>query len=472
MKHSDSTISKRQEIGRGLRIGVNQHGERMDYDTLGSEFFDINSLTVIASESYDSFSKQLQEEILDSVKGRPSKLEVSVLKDRVFKNDQGEKITITESLSQDIIFTFRDAGYLDTERKITEKLVQDIEQKTFTVPVQLEKFKDQVAEFMMGMYATSTYKPTENGLDGPLPKTLTPNENFAKKEFQELWNKLKVKTAYKVEFDTNELIKNTVDAINKELHVRRVSVTVRTGGQNDEINETALRGGETLNLVGHTTEYIDTLLGSVTYDLVSDISKNAHITRKTTASILSKISLDTFTQFKINPEDFIKQASRIINEQKAATLINKITYHQIKEEYTDDIFTINNFSGSLKENILEVKKHVYDYVKTDSQIERTFAEALDSADDEIVVYAKLPSGFKIPTPIGNYNPDWAIVFNRDTVKHVYFIAETKGSMSSMQLKKAESLKIEYARKHFELLESDHVKYDVVATYEDLRQKVL
>ena len=214
------------------------------------------------------------------------------------------------------------------------------------------------------------------------------------------------------------------------------------------------------------------VLSSIKYDLIDEVSKNARITRKTSALILSGINIDKFAQFKVNPEDFIMQVSRIINDQKAVTLINNIKYDKTKEVHEDNIFTINNFSGSFKENILKVKKHIYDYVKTDSNIEKKFAENLDIAENKICVYAKLPSGFKIPTPVGDYNPDWAIVFNSDNVKHVYFIAETKGSMSTMQLKKLEELKIGYARKHFALLKDEDVEYDVVSTYDDLLNKII
>ena len=151
-------------------------------------------------------------------------------------------------------------------------------------------------------------------------------------------------------------------------------------------------------------------------------------------------------------------------------LINNIIYSKTEKTYSDDIFTINNFQGSLSENILEVKKHVYDYLKTDSKIERAFATDLESG--EILVYAKLPNDFKIPTPVGNYNPDWAIVFDTADVKYVYFIAETKGSMESLQLKEIETRKINYAKKHFDALGHADIKYDVIKTYQDLRDKVL
>ena len=211
-------------------------------------------------------------------------------------------------------------------------------------------------------------------------------------------------------------------------------------------------------------------LSVVKYDLIAEITKKTNLTRKTIVEVLKGINKEKFFQFKVNPEDFIRQVANIINQQKAATLIEHIVYSKIDQVYSDEIFTINNFNGSLKENILEVKKHIYDYVKTDSKIERTFAEELETGD--VLVYAKLPNGFKIPTPVGNYNPDWAIVFDKKDVKYIYFIAETKGSMDSMQLKMIEDLKIQYARKHFEALKEDNIKYDMVDSYKELMDKVM
>lgn len=473
LRHVDADGRKRQEIGRGLRIAVNQKGDRMDYETLGLEFFDINALTVIANESYDSFAKQLQKEILDSISDRPTKLEVSVLKGRLLINDVGEKFTIDETTSMKIIMSFMQNGYIDNDFKIQESLIEAIENKTFQVPEGLDIFKDQVSEIILDIYATNTYKPTENDLDNQLPNILSPNENFAKKEFQELWKKLKVKTVYTVDFDTDELIKNSIDVINRTLNVKKVIIHITGGEQVDELTEITLRNKDTLSKTINQIEKTASILSSIEYDVIDEIAKNTYITRKTSALILSKISIDKFAQFKENPEDFIKQVSRIINEQKATTLINKIKYDFSKENpYEDDIFTINNFSGSLKENILEVKRSIYNHIKTDSEIERKFAKDLDHAEDKVCVYAKLPSGFKITTPIGNYNPDWAIVFNSDDVKHVYFIAETKGSMSTMQLKKSEELKIGYAKKHFALLKDEGIEYDIISTYDDLLNKII
>jgi type III restriction enzyme len=220
------------------------------------------------------------------------------------------------------------------------------------------------------------------------------------------------------------------------------------------------------------TERAESLLGSLKYDLGCRNCQRTNLTRKTIVNILQGLRQDTFHNFRVNPESFIQGVSNIINSEKAATLINNIVYSKTDKTYDDSIFTINNFKGSLTKNILEVKKHVHNYVKTDSDIERKFAADLEC--EEVLVYAKLPggpNGFKIPTPLGNYNPDWAIVFNTDKFKYVYFIAETKGSMETLQLKEIEQKKISYAKKHFEALGHADIKYDVIDSYQALRDKI-
>jgi len=247
-------------------------------------------------------------------------------------------------------------------------------------------------------------------------------------------------------------------------------VRITTGGQKAAIDEASLKSGTSM-VKGRDEVYeANSLLGAVKYDLVAEIAKETKLTRKTVVNILSKLREDTFHNFKVNPESFIKEVSKIINDEKAASLINNIVYSKTDQTYTDEIFTVNNLKGSLSENILEVKKHVYDYVKTDSKTERQFATDLETG--EVLVYAKLPNDFKIPTPVGNYNPDWAIVFDTDKFKYVYFIAETKGSMDSLQLKEIEKRKINYAKKHFESLGHLDIKYDVITTYQDLRDMVM
>jgi type III restriction enzyme len=365
---------------------------------------------------------------------------------------------------------FTQKGYIDNDFKVTDTLVEAIDKNTFTTISELDNHKEEFAEIITKIHEVDTFKASSNAKADNLPKTLEVNDNFAKKEFQALWSKIKVKTLYDVDFDTNELIDKSVGAIDSQLNVRKVTVHIATGEQKEGMSSETLKTGGSFGKTKQQTYKTASILGNTTYDLIKEIAKNAHITRKTATAILTQIKPTSFVQFKENPEHFISEVSRLINEEKATTLINNITYHKTEDTYSDDIFTVNNFSGSLQENVLEVQKHIYDYVKTDSKIERKFAQELDSG--EAMVYAKLPSGFKIPTPVGNYNPDWAIVFETKETKHVYFIAETKGSMSTLQLKGAEKLKIEYARKHFAKLGTDNIKYDVVATYDDLTNKIL
>ena len=471
LKHSQSTISKRQEIGRGLRICVNSQGERMDSSVLESDFFNINTLTVVASESYDSFAKELQNEIVKSLSDRPIKLSTSILLNRIITNEKGQKYEFDNDTAMDFIFSLKMNGYLDDKYFITEDLIKDIEEDKFQVPESIQPFKFEVAKILQQIYQTKNYSATGDERKNNIKEAiLQPNENFAKQEFKDLWNKIKVKTVYEVDFDSQELIDNCVQRIDNELEVKLVMIKVTQGSQADKIDADALRSGTSLTKGKSYVNKADSLLGSLKYDLLNEILMETNLTRKTIAKILKGIRQDKFYQFKVNPEDFIKKVSEIINEEKSTTLINNITYSKIDQVHEDNIFTINNFQGSLEENVLKVKKHIYDYVKTDSQTERKFAQDLETG--QVAIYAKLPRGFYIPTPIGNYNPDWAIVFDTDSFKYIYFIAETKGSMKTLQLKEIEKLKINYAKKHFEALNNSNVKYDVITNYQDLMDKVV
>ncbi|MBP7652159.1 DEAD/DEAH box helicase family protein [Candidatus Dependentiae bacterium] len=474
LKHSQSDISRRQEIGRGLRICVNSKGERMDSSLLEGEFFDVNKLTVVASESYDSFAKELQNEIVESLSERPVKLTIDVLNNLVLKNDKGEKFIFDNKSSMDFIFDLKTKGYVNDNYQITETLIKDIEDKKYEAPKKLQGFETCVAELMQKIYTTANFKASENeNINNINEIILKPNDNFAKKEFQDLWKKIKIKTVYEVDFDSEELIKKSTESINKNLKVKKILINITFGEQQDKIDESSLKSGESMKKQKNITEKADSLLGALKYDLVGEIAKETNLTRRSIVNILQNLSEDVFHNFKVNPESFIHGVVNLINSEKAATLINNIVYSKTDKTYDDSIFTINNFKGSLAKNILEVKKNVHSYVKTDSEIERKFANDLEC--EEVLVYAKLPrgqNGFQIPTPVGNYSPDWAIVFDTNNFKYVYFIAETKGSMESLQLKEIEQKKISYAKKHFEALGHKDIKYDVIDSYQSLRDKIM
>ncbi|MBZ0181768.1 MAG: DEAD/DEAH box helicase family protein [Melioribacteraceae bacterium] len=471
LKHSESTISKRQEIGRGLRICVNNNGERMDVSVLENEFFDMNTLTVVASESYDSFARELQKEIIDSLSERPIVLTVDVLKGRVLKNSKGEKFVFDDKSAMKFIIELTKKEYLDDDFKLTDKVIEDIEKDTILIPKDLEEFKPQVINLIQNIYTTANFKATEDDRENNVSEAeLKPNENFYKDEFKDLWNKIKIKTVYEVDFNSDELIEKSINAINAKLEVKRVLVTITEGEQKDQLDENNLKSGNSMIKKKDIAERTESLLGALKYDLVAEIARETNLTRKTIVKILQGLKELVFANFRVNPESFIREVSRLINGEKAATLINNITYSKLEESYDDTIFTVNNFKGSLSKNIIEVKKHIYNYLKYDSDIERDFATDLEAG--EVFIYAKLPSGFKIPTPVGNYNPDWAIVFDTDKFKYVYFIAETKGSLESLELRGKEEQKIDYARKHFEALGHANIKYDVITSYKDLREKVM
>jgi type III restriction enzyme len=301
------------------------------------------------------------------------------------------------------------------------------------------------------------------------------NPNFEKKEFQKLWKKINHKAVYTVEFDSKELIEKSITILNENLRVAKLQFRITTGTQKENMNTHDLGSGQSFgNKITETQDWKESVESRVRYDLIGKIAENVNLTRRTVAEILCRLESIVLKQFQQNPEQFISEACRLIQEQKATVIIEHLSYDTLEEKYNTDIFTSPQLKTNFAQASARLKRHIYDYVVSDSKVEKEFAEALD-VSEEVVVYAKLPRGFSIPTPVGNYNPDWAISFKEGVVKHIYFVAETKGSMSSMQLKQIENAKIKCARKFFELLaqkNSKHpVRYDVVTTYDKLMDVV-
>lgn len=467
LKHSNSEISKRQEIGRGLRICVNNNGDRMDSSILEDEFFNINTLTVVASESYDSFARALQMEMAETLSSRPKNFLQEYFIDKVLTNENGDKYVFTQEHYQDFLIYNIDCKYVDKENNyiITDKFIEDLENDTIEVMPDLVPFKYQITSLVKRLYLNNNDDLIKDARRENV-KMLAPNANFMKKEFQELWNKINVKTIYEVDFNTKELIQKAVDAINSKLYVNKMRVKITEGTQKETITAVSVNSGESMvSQKSHTKTIDDFSESQIKYDLVGEITRDTGLTRKTVIKILSNIRSTVFLCYQYNPEEFIRKVVNLINDEKATIIIDGITYHKTEQKYSNDIFTINNVGGELGKNAFDVKKNIYDFLITDSKNEINFAKNLELGD--VTVYAKLPSGFKIPTPVGNYNPDWAIVFDNSTFKYVYFIAETKGSMSSMELREVEKSKIECARKHFECLNNSDVKYDAVDSYEKL-----
>jgi type III restriction enzyme len=464
LKHSDNTVSRRQEVGRGLRLSVDQNGDRMDNPAV---VHDINVLTVVASESYKNFVAGLQKEIADTLTSRPRKATEAYFTGKTITTDAGP-VEITPASAKQIYRYLLKNDYSDDADQITSAYHQAKEAGTLAaLPDELKAHADQIFQIIDSVFSDAQLPKVE---DGRKPKTNPLNENFEKKEFQELWRRINQKAVYRVEFDSEELVRKCVSALDSQLRVTPLQYTVQTGVQGDGLTDEQLKAGDGFALTGSTTERGGSVHSLVKYDLLGKIAENTEITRKTAAEILTGVQASVFGQFKENPEHFIAEATRIIAEQKATMVIERLAYDGLAERYEVDIFTANQTGQDFSKASAKLKRHVYDYVVTDSEIERKFADELDTAS-EVVVYAKLPRGFLITTPVGDYNPDWAISFKEGSVKHIYFVAETKGTMSSMKLREIENTKIACARKFFDEIgrrvTEDQVKYDVVTSYEKL-----
>lgn len=468
LKHSDSTISRRQEVGRGLRISVNQHGDRMDNP---ATVHDVNVLTVVAGESYKDFVGNLQREISDSLSARPRKADESYFTGKVITTETG-KVEIRSDQAKHIEFYLIQNGYVDVDRNITEKYH---EAKTggalAPLPPELAPHAEQIFGLIDSVFSESQLPDVG---DDRKPKTNPLNANFEKKEFKALWSRINQKAVYRVEFDSDELISNSIRTLDKELRVRPLTYLVQKGEQLGQATYDQIKSGQAFKVQETSTEFGTSAHSMVTYDLLGKIAENTQLTRKTIAEILSGIQAAVFKQFRQNPEHFISEGSRLINEQKATIIIERLSYDALATTHDIAIFTAGQNRQDFTKATDKLKNHIYDYAITDSKVEREFVKELDTST-EVVVYAKLPKGFLIPTPVGDYNPDWAITFKEGSVKHIYFVAETKGSLSSLELRAIEKAKIKCARKFFteinRKIDPEHVKYDVVDSYGKLMEIV-
>ncbi|MEX2375573.1 MAG: DEAD/DEAH box helicase family protein [Dehalococcoidia bacterium] len=464
LKHSDNKISRRQEVGRGLRLSVDQHGDRIDHPAI---VHDINVLTVVASESYRDFVDGLQKEISEALSSRPRRADESYFTGKTIATEDGP-VEITPAMARQIYRYLLKNDYTDDADQIAPAYHEAKEAGALApLPDELQTYGEQIFQLVDSVFSDAKL-PTID--DGRRPKTNHLNDNFTKKEFQELWGRINRKAVYRVEFDSAELVSTCISALDRQLRVTPLQYTVTSGAQRDSITDEQLRGREGFSITQTRTDYGKSVHSLVRYDLIGKVAENVQLTRTTVAEILSGIENAVFAQFRQNPEHFLAEASRIIAEQKATMIIERLTYDEVDDRYEVDIFTANQGGQDFSKAGEKLKKHVYDYVVTDSDVERRFVENLDTSS-EVVVYAKLPRGFLIPTPVGDYNPDWAISFREGNVKYIYFVAETKGSMSSLKLREIEKTKIDCARKFFDEVSQritrDQVKYDVVTSYEQL-----
>lgn len=472
LKQSSSEVRKRQEVGRGLRLCVNQDGERMDANVLGNDVHSVNVLTVIASESYDSFAKGLQTELAEAVANRPVAVTADLFKGKVICDVHGNEQVVDGETAQAIYFDMVVNGYVDKKGALTDKYYADKANNAVKVAEEVADCADAVLSIVDSIYDSRAMQP-ENARDKNVELQVDP-EKLAMPEFKALWQKISPKSVYVVGFDTEELVEKAISSLNRNLRVSKIFFKVELGTMNEIQSKEALLEGTSFvkekSGTYNTARRIHAS-NSVKYDLVGKLVAETGLTRKAVVEILTGIEKAVFEQFKDNPEEFIIKAADLINDEKATAIVQHITYNMLDERYDTDIFTEPTIKGKLGANAMKAQRHLYDHIVYDSTNERDFASELDTNTD-VAVYVKLPDSFYISTPVGHYNPDWAIAFYEGTVKHIYFVAETKGSMRSMQLRRIEESKIHCAREHFKAISGDNVVYDVVDSYETLLNKVM
>lgn len=466
LKDSDNQTKKRQEVGRGMRLCVNQNGERQDESVLHGGVFEVNELTVIASESYNSFAAKLQIEIADAVGDRPQKVNTQLFLDLLVTNANGEQKHLTDDDAQDLTFTLRMKGYITKEGQLTLQFHDDKQQGKLDFG-DYNDYKQDIIRKLDTVFNPDAVKP-ENARK--VREAHFDTQKFERKEFQELWRRINHQTYYTVDFKTDELINKAVIMLDNHLKVSDIQLRMVTGTLDCIGSKQQLEQGMAMSITDSQTISVHEEIGNeVRYDLIGKLVENTELTRKAVVTILKKISPKTFSQFKVNPEEFIIKSSNIINECKAIAVIEHVKYHKLNQQFESDIFSNTTLKGKLGVNALESQKSLYDLVVVDSAgIEMNFAKELEERN-EVAVYTKLPGGFYINTPVGHYNPDWAIVFKEGPdIKHVYFVAETKGSLEESQLRESEKAKIACARKHFATIADSKITYDVVRNYNDLR----
>ena len=470
LKQSSSDVRKRQEVGRGLRLCVNQDGERMDINILGNDVHNVNVLTVIASESYDSFAKGLQNEIAEAVADRPKAVTAELFIGQVIKDDKGNEQVVDGDMGRAIHFNLIVNGYIDKRGILTDKYYEDKENGELKLADEVVDSAQSVIAIIDSIYDSRAMTP-ENARSNNIELQLD-EDKLAMPEFKNLWHQINSKSMYVVDFDTDELVEKAIISLDKKLQVSRVYFKVEMGVMEEIQSKEELMSG--ISFVKEESENYDYTISAssnIKYDLIGKLVDETGLTRKAIIQILQGIQPFVFNQFKINPEEFIIKAAALINDEKATAIIEHITYNVMDEKYDTTIFTDSTIKGRFGINAMKANKHLYDYLVYDSTNEQSFAMELDIHKD-VAVYVKLPNGFYISTPVGKYNPDWAIAFYEGNIKHIYFIAETKGSMDSMQLRLIEASKIHCAREHFKAISNGKVVYDVVDSYKSLLEKVM
>ncbi|MDE5902960.1 MAG: restriction endonuclease subunit R, partial [Muribaculaceae bacterium] len=431
-----------------------------DKELLGEDVHEVNQLTVIANESYADFTTALQRETREVLRDRVTAASQDYFIGKVVVDANGDKHTLDLMDATLILGYLYQSGYVTRNGNLTPKYHADAKAEELMILPEDSPIKNIEAGMQKLIAGIFNPKVLEEMVEEVSPSTPDNalNDNFSDKRFQKLWNEINHKYVYTVHYNSDELIEKAIANLRKNLTVTKLQYVMVTGEQDKE-NVT-----EFGNIKSATRELTDVSTSSVPYDVVGDIAKGARLTRRTVVKILKGIGVKALL-FKNNPEEFIRNVIKAIRDEKATMIVDHITYNPTKADpYDSTIFVPERRLNVNK--ALELSKHITPYVAYDSEGEKNFAQGLESAT-EVLIFAKLPRKLKIPTPVGYYAPDWAIVFEEGTVRHVFFVAETKGSLDKMELRGVELAKTECAKRLFNSISTHTTRYGVVDKFENL-----
>lgn len=434
LNETKSEVKKRQEIGRGLRLCVNQNGERQ-------HGFAINTLTVMANESYEKFAATLQKEYEQDEGIRFGILESHSFANIPIQQPDGSTAYLGTEKSERVYQAFKACGYLNEKDEVTDALKISLKANTLQVPAELAEHKNAIAAVCKKAAGGLNIKPANDKRTVNLNK-----ERFLGEDFKELWERIKYKTTYKVEFSSEKLVEQCCEKMQSELNIGAAKLMYTKAKV--QVSEGGVDTTETQRLSVMTTDGKEQLPDIVTY-----LQNRTGLTRKTIVKILTESK--TLNLFKRNPQAYMEEVTKLISSTMQLFIVDGIKYTKLgdTEFYAQELFDSEELTGYLERNMFESHRSVYDYVVYDSDVERGFAERLEN-NESVKVYAKLPDWFKVPTPLGSYNPDWAVVIENDGQNRLYFVVETKGSIEGKDLRPKELAKIQCGEKHFAALGND------------------
>lgn len=448
LNETRSTMKKRQEIGRGLRLAVNQDGERV-------HGFDVNTLTVMANESYEDFARQLQTEIEQEEGIRFGVVEKHLFAGMPVEGVEGESGYFGVEASENVWTHLHEQGYIDARGKVQDSLRQDLKSGALSLPEEAVEQADAIAGLLRKVAGRLNIQNKDDRRKVQLNKAV-----YLSDDFKALWDRIKHHTTYRVDFDTAALIERCAEEIRDNLRVGKARFVTRTARL--DVN----RGGVDAEAVKEAAATYDARDFQLP-DIVGFLQNETNLTRRTLVEIL--VRSERLEDFRDNPQKFIEQVLEIIRRQMRLFIVDGIKYQKIGDDhfYAQELFEEEELFGYLSRNMIESEKSVYDHVVYDSDVEANFAEAFER-NDEVKVYAKLPWWFRIDTPLGSYNPDWAVVVDVGGKERLYFVVETKGDLFSDALRPSEKAKIQCGEKHFEALGED-VTFTPEKDYEEFRQ---